>query len=81
MRRHRWDWDTYYSEGMKEYYEKGDKGWWPAVHAIHDRMAVDDICWTRDLSGNYYIGRILGDWEYCSSDESLRANIANVRTL
>ena len=72
------DWDTYYNEGMREYYE-GDRGWWPAVNAIHNRMAIGDLCWTRDRDSNYYIGRIEGVWEYRSTTDYRRADIVNVR--
>ena len=73
------DWDAYYALGTEEYYEKGDKGWWPAVNAIHNRMATGDLCWTRDWDGNYYIGRVAGDWEYRSTDDYRKADIVNVR--
>ena len=73
------DWDAYYAEGKKKYYEKGDRGWWPAVNAIRNRMAFDDLCWTRDGDGNYYIGKIVGEWKYCSDVDFRRADVVNVR--
>ena len=73
------DWNTYYRLGCETYYNQGDNGWWPAVNAIRYRMEVNDLCWTRDWSGNYYIGKIEGCWEYRSTDDHRRADIVNVR--
>ena len=73
------DWETYYSLGMKKYYDPGDKGWWPAINAIRNRMAVRDLCWTRDREGNYYIGKVTGSWKYFSGDDYCNADIVNVR--
>ena len=73
------DWNDYYDLGMEQYYSQGDKGWWPALNAIHDRMMVDDLCWTRDQNGTYYLGKILGEWVYRDGDEYERADIVNLR--
>ena len=54
------DWDVYYSLGMKKYYDSGDKGWWPAINAIRNRMAVGDLCWTRNKEGNFTLARQRG---------------------
>ena len=47
--------DTYYNLGEEMYYQNGDNGWWPAINAIQYRMEINDLCWTRDRDGNYYI--------------------------
>ena len=79
------DWDgpldkeTNYKLGEKKYYKSGDKGWWPAINAIQYRMEINDLCWTRDWDGNYYIGKILGEWEYLSTKDYIDADIVNVR--
>ena len=65
--------------GEKKYYKSGDKGWWPAINAIQYRMEINDLCWTRDWDGNYYIGKILGEWEYLSTKDYIDADIVNVR--
>ena len=74
------DWDTYEALGTTKYYDEGDKGWWPAVNAIRNRMAEGDLCWTRDWEGNYYLGRIDGPWEYRATPEHLDADVVNVRS-
>ena len=70
------DWDTYCILGEKEY---GDKGWRAALRAVGKRMAVDDLCWSRDQDGNYYIGKIEGHWEYRFTPEYRNADIVNIR--
>ena len=64
------DWETYYQRATDVYYKKGDKGWWPALNAIKNRMAINDLCWTRNLDGIYYVGRISGEWQYKGDKES-----------
>ena len=73
------DWDTYVTLGTAEYYDTGAKGWWPAVNAIHNRMCEGDLCWTRDLEGNYYLGRVASGWDYRSTPEHIAADVVNVR--
>ena len=70
------DWDTYYQLGQETY--PGDPGWNRAAHAIC-RIEVNDLCWTRDRDGTYYIGKIKGSWEYRSTDDYRDADIVNVR--
>ena len=74
------DWDSYYTAGKEEYLDEGDNGWWPAVNAIHNRMAYADLCWTRDRNQNYYIGKIIGEWEYRFEDKYRKADVVNVRS-
>ena len=73
------DWDKYQALGTVKYYDKGDKGWWPAVNAVRNRMAEGDLCWTRDWGGNYYLGRVVGAWQYRATPEHTEADIVNVR--
>lgn len=75
------DWETYYQRATEEYYKRGDKSWWPALNAIKNRMAINDLCWTRNLNGIYYVGRISGEWEYKWDRENSEADIVNVRTV
>jgi hypothetical protein len=56
-----------------------DKGWFTAVNALQSRIAQGDLCWTRDLDGYYYLGRITGPWRYDSASENILADIVNVR--
>jgi len=73
------DWDTYYKLAEETYYKKGDKGWWPAVNALKNRMKVNDLCWTRDCGGIYYLGRIVGEWTYRGDLNYREADVVNIR--
>ena len=74
------DWGSYERLGTQEYYDRGDKGWWPAVNAIRNRMKVGDLCWSRDWDGKYYLGRVVGPWEYRAASEHIDADVVNVRS-
>ncbi len=74
------DWDTYYKLAEEAYYNRSkDKGWWPAINAIKNRMQVNDLCWTRDKDGIYYLGRIRSDWRYEGSRDNRAADVVNIR--
>tara|TARA_B100000315_G_scaffold239549_1_gene258438 strand:- start:2020 stop:2916 length:897 start_codon:yes stop_codon:yes gene_type:complete len=72
------DWDSYYQLANARYYPE-DKGWWPAVNAVYNRMSVNDLCWTRDRDGQYYLGRIASEWRYDGSPDHVEADIINAR--
>jgi hypothetical protein len=71
------DWEKYEQLGREKY--KSSKGWWKGVNAIKNRMKVNDLCWTRDRHGNYYLGRITGEWEYQTGIEFMEADLINTR--
>ena len=71
------DWERYCSLA-KEVGHVG-RGWQAAVNALHDRMKVGDLCWSRDSRGNYYLGRITGGWEYRGAADHYDADVVNVR--
>jgi hypothetical protein len=71
------EWDAYFQQGTAAYAK--DKGWWPALNAIRNRMVQGDLCWTRDTTGLYYLGRITGPWRYVGNEENRRADVVNLR--
>ena len=72
-------WDEYYPKAENKYYRNDDKGWWPALHAMYNRMSEDDLIWTRDTANNYYLGRIRSPWRYDTSQECRKADVVNIR--
>lgn len=72
-------WENYYKLGEEGYYNEGDKGWWPAVNAIKNRMQINDLCWTRDWDGIYYLSRITSDWIYRDGPDYKEADVVNIR--
>ncbi|GIV29836.1 MAG: hypothetical protein KatS3mg028_0902 [Bacteroidia bacterium] len=73
-------WERYYDLAMEHYYNQGDRSWWPAVNALKNRMQIDDLVWTRDIQGVYYLGRITSDWRYEYESHFKKADMVNVRT-
>jgi hypothetical protein len=74
------DWDTYYSRAMETYYNRGTKGWWPALNALKNTATIGDLCWTRTSNGKYWLGKITGEWQYRNAAEFKTADIVNVRS-
>lgn len=81
-------WEEYNSKATKKYYyedeinfkkKKGSRSWKSAINIIKCNMRIGDLCWTRDKSGVYYLGRIIGKWEYRGSQEYIDADIVNIR--
>ncbi len=70
--------EEYYNIG-KEWYGDSNSSWEVAINAISKRMKINDLIWTRDKQNNYYLGRIIGEWEYQCSKENLESDIINVR--
>lgn len=72
------EWPEYEAQAKGAY--RNDKSWKPALTAVRSRMQDNDLCWTRDTKGIYYLGRIAGPWKYVARPENLRADIVNIRT-
>ena len=72
-------WEEYEALGRQKYHEQGDKGWWPALNAIHNRAEKGDLCWTRDWHGRYFLGLVGEPWEYRADAHHRRADVVNVR--
>lgn len=75
------EWKEYYEKAKKKYKVDGsDKGWWRALNALKNRVKADDLCWTRDLNGIYYLGRVQDDsWFYSTYQLNIKADIVNYR--
>lgn len=58
---------------------KDSQSWKIAVNAFCYNVAIDDLIWARDNQGNYYLGKITGDWSYQDLPINLEADILNVR--
>lgn len=69
----------YEDRATVEYYNEGDKSWWPAWNALYHKSKIGDLIWTRDNVGIYYLGRIISDWFYDTSKEASKADIVNVK--
>jgi len=48
------------------------------VRYLKDKLKKDDLIWTRDAEGKYYLGKVTSEWEYYSNSEAQDADIVNV---
>jgi hypothetical protein len=48
------------------------------VRFLHDNVRPDDLIWTRDTSGKYYLARVRSPWEYLDTADGRDADIVNV---
>lgn len=69
-------WDDYWRKAESKY---GSSSWKAALNAVKNRIQVNDLIWTRDWYGNYFLGRILSDWYYDTTNICSEADIVNVR--
>jgi hypothetical protein len=70
----------YYLQAKDLYLGLNDKSWHQAWNAIHNKMEIGDLVWTRTTDGNYYLCRITSNWTYDYSDLATDADICNTRT-
>lgn len=49
------------------------------VRRLAERAEVGDLVWTRDRSGDYWLGRISGEWRFDASEAATRWDLNNVR--
>ena len=47
------------------------------VRYMKNNLRENDLVWTRDTDGLYYLARVLSPWEYLANEESIRADIVN----
>ncbi|MGV8080710.1 MAG: hypothetical protein AB2L22_11740 [Syntrophales bacterium] len=67
------DWETYEQRANDEH-----DGNINVVRYIKKWFAPDDLVWTRDTEGQYYLAKVLAPWEYLDNSEARDADIANV---
>ncbi len=67
--------EEYLELGKDKY---GDTRWVKATNAIIKNMKIGDLCWVRH-DGNYYLGRVKGEWGYKDKEEYIDADIVNIR--
>ena len=49
------------------------------VNLLHDGMKINDLCWARDKKAIYYLGCVVGAWEYRAGEIYRAADLVNVR--
>jgi hypothetical protein len=72
-------WDTYLHRAKEKYNGVSGSEWSSTVTSLKRRMVTGDLCWTRNPLGKYYLGRVLGVWQYRSKDGYREAGVVNTR--
>lgn len=67
-------WERYERRAIEKY----DHPALSRVRFLHEYVQPDDLIWTRDTDGHYYLGRVLSSWEYLDTKEARDADITNV---
>lgn len=70
-------WEDYASRGKQKY--TADADWWTSIQSLKTRMVTGDLCWTRDAGGKYFVGRVLGVWQYRNAPDFRQAGVVNAR--
>lgn len=68
------DWPTYFELAKNKYGIKGIS----RVIYFKENVKVNDLIWTRDETGMYYMARIIGEWKYQHSLDADDADILNI---
>lgn len=72
--RSRLSWNDYIAAAEDEYgYEEVQP-----VRYMHSKVKENDLIWTRDTMGHYYLGRVISPWEYLATPAALQADIVNI---
>ena len=48
------------------------------VRYLKNNVKKQDLIWTRDTEGNYYLAKVISDWEYYTNTEASDADITNI---
>ncbi len=49
-----------------------------SVRYLYRWVKENDLIWTRDTMGRYYLGRVISPWEYLATPKALQADIVNI---
>lgn len=69
----RLSWDEYIAAAEEKYGHRDVLN----ARYMKREVKVNDLIWTRDTVGRYYLGRVASPWEYLADEESLQADIVN----
>jgi hypothetical protein len=67
-------WEEYESEASAIY----GRSELSRVRYLKNNLKKNDLIWTRDTDGNYYIGKVKSEWEYLSNKDAQDADIVNI---
>lgn len=63
------DWDEYFAESTQIYVNLN------ICKYIKKWVGKDDLVWSRDLCGEYYLAKVIAGWEYFTDEEAIEKDI------
>ncbi len=67
-------WEQYENLALKKYGKKDLS----RVRNLREKVRLNDLIWTRDKGGKYYLAKVQSTWEYLDTDSGRKADIMNV---
>ncbi len=67
-------WEEYEAEAIEKY----GNNELSRVRYLKNNVKKNDLIWTRDTEGHYYLGKVESEWEYYSNPEAQDADIVNI---
>lgn len=67
-------WELYEKLALEKYGSTGLS----SVRLLHERVRPNDLIWTRDTNGKYYLAQVQSPWEYLDTEDGRDADITNV---
>ena len=67
-------WEEYKSKVRDQY----DRKYLLRAKYIKNNVKKNDLIWTRDFEGAYYLGKVVSEWEYFSNPEARDVDITNI---
>ncbi len=67
-------WEEYEAEAIEKY----GNNELSRVRYLKNNLKENDLVWTRDTKGQYYLGKVESEWEYYSNPEARDADIVNI---
>ena len=65
-------WEEYEAEASKHHNNLNQ------VRYLKNKVKKNDLIWTRNTEGEYYLARVTSEWEYLTNSEALDADIVNI---
>lgn len=67
-------WEQYENLATRKY----GKGALTSVKNLRKQVNPNDLIWTRDKSGKYYLAKVQSPWEYLDTEDGRNADITNI---
>lgn len=68
------NWEQYEDLAIKKYGKKDLS----RVRNLREKVKLDDLIWTRDKGGKYYLAKVQSTWEYLDTERGHKADITNI---